>query len=135
MEDSLRLTPPVSCAVSVGQLVNVQILMGPSIQGYGGHGDDPAVWQDPVYKSEEWRTPSRPAVVTKIELSHDNRHHQISVLPLTKNKPLNTPSVSIDTIAEQRADLHTETRWPDRLDAYCYLFDRPCTLVAVETDV
>lgn len=121
--------------MSVGQLVNVQILIGPSIQGYGAHGDDPAVWKDPEYGSEDLTTPSRPAVVVKVELSFKNRHYRITVLPLTRSQSVNTPSVSLDTIARQQIGSYTNAHWPQAIDAHCYIFGSPCTLVAVDSKV
>ncbi|KAF8600218.1 kinase-like protein [Ceratobasidium sp. AG-I] len=130
----VRLAPPTTCAVLVGQLVNVQVLIGPSIQGYGAHGDDPAVWKDPEYESENWKTTSRPAVVVKIELSFENRHHRITVLPPTRSKLVNTPLVSLDAIAKRHVGPQAKPHWPEPVDTYCYSFDSPCTLVAIETE-
>ena len=109
--------------------------MGLSISGYGVHDGDPAVWVDPTYATEEWQASPRPGIVVKIEVCPDRHHHEITVLPLTKREPPGVPSITFDQIFQDLMAERGEPRWPGELPTCCYVFDKPCKLVAAETEV
>ncbi|OBZ73783.1 Casein kinase I isoform delta [Grifola frondosa] len=71
--------------LSAGQLVYVQLLAGPTIQGVPIK--DTYFRHDPAFSQDEWLSPPRPAVVVHSAFNSSKRRHEVKVAALKCGRP------------------------------------------------